>query len=549
MPEIKDEINSIKHLFAKSKKIRIPNYQRAYSWEEKHCKQFLEDLIEQKGKDYYLGQLLFEVDGDIFYIIDGQQRLTTSVLLISAILERLNKRLNSDDAEEIKKLYLSDKFKTIEDDQLLFRRCTRRHIISIKDDAAPTSQKRILNSYSYFHSNLPDSETDLLDIIKSLENALITAFFIDDKIKATQVFEYQNNRGKDLSPFEIIKAYLMHQIYIHAENKESANGVIADIQLIISKIYRNMEATESYFTEVELINIFCDLYWSVKGNISDVKECLEKNEDKIQWIVEFFENFEEITGNAKSIILNKGRKGIANMFFVGNEADWKIVLISIFNKGETKNEKFEKILKLLEVLCFKLKLGDFRTDYLPRYAREYFRGRAEADLERLLENIKSSANIGFKWYWNDKDRFKKIILDYFENQNHHYNRNVIKFVLWQYENSIRIEKKSGALLDKDLYDDYTIEHIAPQTPSEVKYSDEFEKEFLHKAGNLALLTKSQNSKFKNKAFEVKKVLFQDTALSSYTEIRENDTWGENEISSRHKNIVNFIKNYFDISSI
>jgi len=543
MAEPKYEINSIKQLFEKSPAIRIPNYQRAYSWEEKHCKQFLDDLIEQKGKDYYLGQLLFEVGGDIFYIIDGQQRLTTSVLLISAILEKLY----SKDTEETAKLYLSDKFKTIGDDQTLFKRCTRKHIISINDDAETTSQKRILNSYNYFHNNLPDSETELLNIINSLENALITPFFIDDKIKATQVFEYQNNRGKDLSPFEVIKAYLMNQIYIHAENKDSANSTIADIQSIISKIYRNMEATESYFTEVELLNIFCDLQMSVKGNISEVKEYLERIDNKIQWIVNFFEDFEEITGNAKSIISNKNRKEIANLFFVGNEADWKIVLISIYNKGDTKNEQFDKILKLLEVLCFKLKLGDFRTDYLPRYAREYFRDKT--DLGSLLENIKSSANIGFKWYWNDKEKFGNIILDYFENQNYHYNRNVIKFVLWQYENSIRIEKKSGALLDKDLYDDYTIEHIAPQTPSEGEYSKDFEKEFLHKAGNLSLLTKSQNSKFKNKPFEVKKELFQDTALSSYTEIRAKETWGENEISLRHKNIVNFAKNYFDISSI
>ena len=80
-----------------------------------------------------------------------------------------------------------------------------------------------------------------------------------------------------------------------------------------------MEATESYFTEAELLNIFCDLYWGVKGNISEVKKQLGKFQEKNQWILNFFENFEEITGNAKSVILNKERKDIANLFFVGNE--------------------------------------------------------------------------------------------------------------------------------------------------------------------------------------------------------------------------------------
>ena len=104
-------------------------------------------------------------------------------------------------------------------------------------------------------------------------------------------------------------------------------------------------------------------------------------------------------------------------------------------------------------------------------------------------------------------------------------------------------------MDRLLYDEYTIEHIAPQTPSNCKYSDEFEKLYLHKAGNLALLTKSQNSKFNNKSFEYKRALFQDTALSSYTEIRNNTDWTESEILKRHSNLVMFINNYFNICSV
>ena len=51
---------TIKVLFEEAKAIRIPTYQRAYSWENKHCLQFLDDLKEQQGKAYYLGQFLFE---------------------------------------------------------------------------------------------------------------------------------------------------------------------------------------------------------------------------------------------------------------------------------------------------------------------------------------------------------------------------------------------------------------------------------------------------------------------------------------------------------
>jgi hypothetical protein len=104
-------------------------------------------------------------------------------------------------------------------------------------------------------------------------------------------------------------------------------------------------------------------------------------------------------------------------------------------------------------------------------------------------------------------------------------------------------------LDKDLYDNYTIEHIRPQTPANEVYTEDFKNNFLHLAGNMALLTKSQNSKFGNKSFEEKRELFQDTALSSYTEIREKTQWTETEITERHQRISLFAKQYFDFSGL
>jgi hypothetical protein len=63
---------------------------------------------------------------------------------------------------------------------------------------------------------------------------------------------------------------------------------------MVSKIYKIIEATESYFTEVELLNILCGLYWRIPGNMSEVKEYFTtKLDNKIQWIVDFFKGFEE----------------------------------------------------------------------------------------------------------------------------------------------------------------------------------------------------------------------------------------------------------------
>ena len=543
--EIKD-VQNIRQLFENSESIRIPAYQRAFSWESKQCSQFLEDLLEQKGKKYYLGQFLFEKDGGTLLIIDGQQRLTTTVLFLSAIARILNSK--GENSNSLREVYLTDVFKTIDDDQVIFKKITQKHLVSAIDDTETISQRRIIEAFNFFYQELNNLDVvRLKEVQLTLENAVISTFFISNKIEATQVFEYQNNRGKELSRFEIIKAYLMHQIYIHCKDVNQANNDIAEIQSVVSKTYRYIEAVEGYFSENELLENYCFLFHNIGGNIEAIKNHLTQEKDKTTWIKLFFENFVELTHSAKSIVHNKNQTEIINLFFVGNEANWKIVLLTLFYKGEVSGDTFKRILRLIEVLCFKLKLGDYRTDYLHHYAKKYFNANDHYDIDNLYQNIKDAADKGFKEYWNNNDYFKNIIQIYFDDHNYHYHRNVIKFVLWQYENSLRIKNRSGALLDKDLYNSYTIEHIKPQNPADIQYTKEFIENHLNKAGNMALLTQSQNSKFGNKSFEQKSELFQDTALSSYTEIREKNRWTEIEIDERHTRISAFAKKYFDIA--
>jgi uncharacterized protein with ParB-like and HNH nuclease domain len=541
---------NIQQLFKNSESIRIPAYQRAYSWEAKQCSQFLEDLLEQQGKKYYLGQLLFERDGETLFIIDGQQRLTTTILFLSAIAKIKNAK--SENIDDIRETYLTDIFKTIDDDQVIFKKVTQKHLISAIDDTETISQKRIIEAFNYFEAELKKLEPESLQLVQdTLENAVISTFFITNKIEATQVFEYQNNRGKELSRFEVIKAYLMHQIHIHSTDSNQANNDIAEIQRTISKTYRYIEAVEGYFSENELLDNYCNLFFNIGGNIEAIKERLNKEEkdNKTKWIKLFFENFVELTHSAKSIVSNKSQPEITNLFFVGNEANWKLVLLTLFYKGEVSGDTYKRILKLLEVLSFKLKLGDYRTDYLPHYSKRYFSSKDIYNLDNLYKDIREVTETGFKWYWNNNEHFKNIIINYFDKETYHYNRNTIKFILWQYENSLRIKNRSGALLDKDLYNSYTIEHIKPQNPTNEVYTEDFKKNHLQKAGNLALLTQSQNSKFGNKSFEKKSELFQDTALSSYTEIREKSQWTETEIDERHNKIATFAKQYLDITNL
>lgn len=547
MDTTNNKSQTIKDLFSTASSIRIPPYQRAYSWEDKHCKQFLEDLAEQKGKSYYLGQFLFEKEGTTFYIVDGQQRLTTTVIFFSALVKILDGA--GIPALGMRNLYLTGTFRTIIDDQDLFKRCTQKQLASLTDETETNSQLRIIQAFDFFVKALGAYDTDSLLLIgQTLEEAIISTFFINSKIEATQIFEYQNNRGKELSRFEVIKAYLMNQVYIHSGSLDAASSEIEDIQTIVSKTYRNIESVEGYYSEADLLSNYCYLVHSCEGNIDAIKEKLGKQTDKVTWIRNFFDGLIDMTSSAKTIVRNKHQPHISNLFFVGNQANWKIVMMVLYHNKQTQGIEYESIVKHLEILCFKLRLGDFRTDYLPAYAKEYFNG--SICLEQLCNKVMMAAEYGFKDYWNTNNNFREIINRYIDDRGDHYSdKGVTKLILWQYENHLRVSNRSGALLDKERFDQYTIEHIKPQTPGgDEIYTEYFKGNFLHKAGNLALLTQSQNSRFGNKSFDKKRELFQDTALTSYTEIRDNTIWEEAQITARHKKIASFVKEYFNAAN-
>lgn len=96
-----DSLNIQKLFDAKNRQFEIPAYQRAYSWEEKQIKQFIEDL-KTATTHYYLGHFLFETSANnTLLIIDGQQRLTTCVIFFSSLKNELTNRKQKGEATNV----------------------------------------------------------------------------------------------------------------------------------------------------------------------------------------------------------------------------------------------------------------------------------------------------------------------------------------------------------------------------------------------------------------------------------------------------------------
>lgn len=85
---------TLNDLFDGKKIFRIPEYQRAYAWENKQLSDFIDDFKNQKvDKDYFFGTILFQEVGkkgayDIIEIVDGQQRITTLIIFLNSLLSQ-----------------------------------------------------------------------------------------------------------------------------------------------------------------------------------------------------------------------------------------------------------------------------------------------------------------------------------------------------------------------------------------------------------------------------------------------------------------------------
>lgn len=218
-------VYTIQEFFKNTQPIRIPDYQRSYNWENMQCRRFLDDLLEQVRIErdfYYFGQMLFEEDNGRLFVVDGQQRLTTTLLFISSVIKILNSRKSNPkdfasrnlyNLKETKEIYLSGVFNTIDNDQSILNKIIRKQVDSKWLCSKSSSQQRIIQAYSFFNHELSKLESMILyGLLWTLEHATkINTLLLYNKNQAAQIFSYQNHRGNDCFRYYILKAFQVKQ--------------------------------------------------------------------------------------------------------------------------------------------------------------------------------------------------------------------------------------------------------------------------------------------------------------------------------------------------
>ncbi|HCI7192728.1 TPA: DUF262 domain-containing protein [Acinetobacter baumannii] len=566
----------------------IPQYQRAYAWEkDKQLPTFLDDLRQQafaternKDKSYFLGTLLLhQVDplnnDKNIYIVDGQQRLTTSVIFIAAALNFLekNKEFLDDPSLKLKSLYRNfifddddevHKFNTIQEDNSFFRSNilkTRKANIS---EGSPSS-RRLKEAYDFFSNEVKKEEW--VTLLKVLINSKVMVYSVQDSADATLIFELQNDRGKKLTDLEALKSYLMHLVYLHAKEP---NDSLSVVQTHFSNIYRHIErqlenklipnedSILSYHA-VSYLNWHADDWRNPKELIKRIIQKMEP--DLIQnWVLEFISNLEEtykvFTKLFESLDIYIE---FTHLLMVKKMAVfWPLVIKTfVLDKTATKND-FCLTMRLLEVFTVRgYALSGIRSD--AGLSTLYAKARNFTGDFKELHNLLFSIS----YWWDMENRFKNsIVSPTFYNQN----RIDATYILWRYENFLRSIKGQRVehlswkhyLMPKDKATQLSLEHIAarknPISETNVEWDAGEEKPFYevatHRLGNLVIDSISANSSkgrydFSDKleSLSTQSTFLSQGELRKYTDKVEGEyMWTVESIKKRQEDLIKFVEN-------
>jgi uncharacterized protein with ParB-like and HNH nuclease domain len=230
--EIRIQLDGVSNVL-KTRRFRVPAYQRSYAWEREHVDALLGDIadaIKSRESEYFLGSIVVTGPEEARYeVVDGQQRLTTISLLIAAIKDIFADQGDDEVVASVKTEFLSStdrrtkerepKLVLNEVDNELYQELIDRIDKVDQSKFTRQSHKRLIDAANavleYMRKVCDDSldpEDDLhkwLDYLESnLKVIVVTA---PDDSNAFVIFETLNDRGLELATSDLLKNYLFHR--------------------------------------------------------------------------------------------------------------------------------------------------------------------------------------------------------------------------------------------------------------------------------------------------------------------------------------------------
>ncbi|WMN92991.1 DUF262 and DUF1524 domain-containing protein [Vibrio parahaemolyticus] len=535
----------------KSAQFIIPIYQRQYSWTQDQCEQLWKDIVRAGTTNleaHFIGSVVYVERGlyshsDVpqLLVIDGQQRLTSTTLLIAALVSELNARsadntpvIEGTNAKKLKKYYLCN---DAEDGDLYYKllltKADDKELRAIvggeaKHDDDATS--RIIQNYQFFKEKLGRlSNEQVSEIYLGLQKLLIVDIALDRERDNPQlIFESLNSTGLDLSQADLIRNFVLMGLEPKQQNT------------LYERYWFPMESDFGNGEYSWLFNQFMRDYLTLKTNrpprINDVYDAFKK------YVSSSHLDIEDVVADVRkhaqfyiafSLEQEKEQKLLEafqdlNAYKVDVSYPLILELYHDYDSQILTLDEFIECVRLIESYVFRRYVCDIPTNSLNKTFASFARSiRKSSYLESFKAELISLTS--YRRFPSDSELNRCL------QHKDMYNVRSRAYWLRRLENYDKKERIS--------VENYTIEHVLPQnknlsTKWQLALGDDWQsiqEEYVHTIGNLTLT--GYNSELSDRFFTEKRDMeggFASSPLTLNQSLRDHDTWNKESIQARSR---------------
>lgn len=546
-------------IIGNGKSYRVPPYQRDYSWDREDWEDLWNDIGEiPNDRTHYLGYLVLQpiADGDeSYWVIDGQQRLTTCSVLALAVTALLKKWIEEGVEAEANKIrfeketerYLGN-FSTSKltlSPKLMLNRNNddyyKSWLLNLRQPASmgslKPSQKLLQRAFNYFYERLREqfgankSGAELVEFLeKTVGNGLVfTTIYVQNDLDAFKVFETLNARGVKLSPADLLKNYLFSQVakssQLDLEESERRWHSISD------SLRKNDLTTylRHFWNSRYKLKRQPELFKAIKRFIGDDPKperkaltLLNDLEQQVAYYTAFSNPADEIWNTEESAYL-----AVLNLLEV---TTCYSLLLAVLNKVERLH--FRTILRELVVITLRYNLSGQNPNEAERQFSEVANGVTDGNYTDPREIISA-----LKTIYIDDAQFEASFTTLTISTRR--KKELVKYLLVKIEN--QISTSSYSYLDGGV----TIEHILPENPGSVwerTFPRDIQDEYIFRIGNYTLLPASVNNRLDNETpFSDKLSVYKKTEYKLSNEYCDYDDFTPSTLSDRQKKMAKVAK--------
>ena len=538
----------------------IPPYQRNYEWSEDQCKVFLDDIVKTYDSnksgtkaEHFFGSITFFQTEAAFgqpnklVLIDGQQRVTTTMLFLVALRDILKDEniVNYIDKKYLRNENVADdteykiKLKQVETDWEAYKNIILGDELSEKE-----KNSAVYRNYKYFTSRFIELQNKGYDLGSLIESGLdkfsvITIQLQPDKNpweNPQEIFESMNSLGKPLSLADLVRNYLLlgldadtqsflyNQYWLHIEKviPGKVSMFIRDY-MQAHEVHPYLRATESNYKE--LYRVFKTIF--ANNNAKELLKDLSESATLYSYLVE------SVSTGSKSI---DSLIGDLNTLNVTTAYSFFLALLKAWKNGRFSNADIVDILDVFKIYCMRRRiigLSGAENKNFPLLAGKII------DLEKSNDKTKTMFEILSKQESNLRLPNDIEVSRFMETMNF-YNFKYCKFYLSLVEESITRSRP-------DQSDDkLQIEHIMPKTLNDAWRDylgadcEAMHQELVNTIGNLTLIR--HNQELGQKLFDEKKETYEGKAglQIAKTEIIDKNDWNGQAIQNRTRWLIKYL---------